>query len=303
MSASSARVLALREIFPRGQDFHVNRQTLDDRARDPHTHRDFLEYVLVLKGTLAQRINGVECQHQAGELFLVRERDEHAVYAAPGQRARFWNIAFPVTVAAEALRYLDALPALNTLRGPGPLLVKPLALPGHRDFARRLEAAAGRFPGAALPLRVLLVEVFSLLLPGLASAPWAGRARDASAEPYAPPEWLTDLCAALQEPGRFLTDVQTLPHLAHKSPEHLARSFRKYLGTTPSEYLNALRLDWAAARLAGSSDKILAIALDAGFNEAGYFYRRFKERFGLPPKQYRERARRLADPGGGAGAA
>ena len=58
--------------------------------------------------------------------------------------------------------------------------------------------------------------------------------------------------------------------------------------TTPMDYLNLLRLSWAAEQLRAAPDhSITQIALDAGFSSSAYFATRFRERYGRSPRDYR----------------
>jgi AraC-like DNA-binding protein len=62
---------------------------------------------------------------------------------------------------------------------------------------------------------------------------------------------------------------------------------RRHLGMTGTEFVNEARLQHAARELRLSDRPIAEIALDCGYDNLGYFYRRFKARFGRPPRQYR----------------
>ena len=57
-------------------------------------------------------------------------------------------------------------------------------------------------------------------------------------------------------------------------------------------YVRALRLNWAAERLAASRDSIAQIALQAGFYDQSHFSRTFKRQFGCTPLEYRTDAGR-----------
>jgi AraC-like DNA-binding protein len=61
------------------------------------------------------------------------------------------------------------------------------------------------------------------------------------------------------------------------------------VGTTPSRYLLARRLDAAAARLRGLDRpySITNVALECGFGDLSYFSRSFRRRFGVSARAYR----------------
>jgi AraC-like DNA-binding protein len=64
-------------------------------------------------------------------------------------------------------------------------------------------------------------------------------------------------------------------------------------GTTPSSYIQSLRLDHAAQLLARTrrDAPITAIAFDSGFNDLSTFCRVFRRKFGIAPRDYRAGAR------------
>ncbi|MBT2638634.1 methylphosphotriester-DNA--protein-cysteine methyltransferase family protein [Bacillus sp. ISL-45] len=71
------------------------------------------------------------------------------------------------------------------------------------------------------------------------------------------------------------------------SNNHLARLFKHYYGMTISEYIIELRMEEAARLLTHTDIEITEVALKAGVKSMSNFYKIFKERTGLTPKEYR----------------
>ncbi len=95
------------------------------------------------------------------------------------------------------------------------------------------------------------------------------------------------------QPATGLTLVR-LAREARLSPFHFLRVFGSLTGVTPHQYLMRLRLRAAAVRLTAGSEKILDIALDAGFGDVSNFNRAFRAEFGVSPRAYRQR--RISSP-------
>lgn len=84
--------------------------------------------------------------------------------------------------------------------------------------------------------------------------------------------------------------LQSLAGKAGLSRFHFVRRFRSVTGTSPHQYLIAVRLRAAAERLLSSADPITAIALDVGFNDLSNFNLHFRRNFGMPPTRWRARS-------------
>ena len=69
------------------------------------------------------------------------------------------------------------------------------------------------------------------------------------------------------------------------------RCFHKTLQTTPYSYVMEVRLSKAADLLAETGLSVGEIASKAGFNQQSYFGKRFKEKTGMTPLEYRKRTR------------
>lgn len=90
---------------------------------------------------------------------------------------------------------------------------------------------------------------------------------------------------------RFCYSI-TLKELAiiyQKNEQYIGRLFKKHMGVGFNEYCMGLRLKKASTLLPSTSDKIIDIALDCGFNNISYFNRAFKERYGVTPTEYKKR--------------
>lgn len=72
---------------------------------------------------------------------------------------------------------------------------------------------------------------------------------------------------------------------------HFLRQFRKLVGTSPNQFLIALRLRAVAQRLEESAVSITEIALDAGFNDISHFNHLFRRAFAMSPGRWRRLGR------------
>ena len=80
------------------------------------------------------------------------------------------------------------------------------------------------------------------------------------------------------------------------TPEHLSRVFRKYLNETPTDYINELRLNYAANLLSNSDENIPFISMEAGFENLSHFYHLFKKKFNTSPAEFRKKTQKITIP-------
>jgi two-component system response regulator YesN len=89
--------------------------------------------------------------------------------------------------------------------------------------------------------------------------------------------------------ANFGSDI-SLSDLAERhrvSYSHLSKLFHEHAGVTFRDYLLQVRLERASELLRSTNAPVKAVAHDAGFNDAGYFIRQFKRKFGATPTSYR----------------
>ncbi len=109
--------------------------------------------------------------------------------------------------------------------------------------------------------------------------------------PRRPPAWLRSAEELLRA---CLGDCIGLGELADAvgvHPTHLARAFRAHYGVSVGEYGRRVRLEWAAAEIAGGDTPLAIIAAQAGFADQSHFTRLFKHHVGITPARYRTETR------------
>jgi AraC-like DNA-binding protein len=72
------------------------------------------------------------------------------------------------------------------------------------------------------------------------------------------------------------------------SPSAFSRLFRRTTGMTFTQFLNRVRLGQAARLLQETDHVISEIAINSGFENLSNFNRRFRERYGRSPREYRK---------------
>jgi AraC-like DNA-binding protein len=86
--------------------------------------------------------------------------------------------------------------------------------------------------------------------------------------------------------------LQDMADIAHYSPYHFNRLFRKVTGIPPNHFLYALRLSRAKRLLEETDLNVTEICFEVGYNSLGSFTSRFHQLIGVAPKSYRALARK-----------
>ncbi len=82
--------------------------------------------------------------------------------------------------------------------------------------------------------------------------------------------------------------IQDLTEYAHISRSECFRSFHRYTGKKPVEYINEYRLRQAAGLLKGTSLTVSEIGASCGFGSSSYFGKLFREKYKASPLEYRK---------------
>lgn len=80
---------------------------------------------------------------------------------------------------------------------------------------------------------------------------------------------------------------QDMADAIHCSLPQLFRLTKKYFGQTPANYMNFVRLQYAANMMNNTDKPIGEIATDCGFSDISYFSKLFKRLYSMSPAKYR----------------
>lgn len=78
-------------------------------------------------------------------------------------------------------------------------------------------------------------------------------------------------------------------------PSRLEHLFKKEAQVSIREFVRERRLAAAAALLVSTEERISTISYEVGFQDVPNFNHAFKKRFGVSPRQYRERSHAAAE--------
>lgn len=100
-------------------------------------------------------------------------------------------------------------------------------------------------------------------------------------------EWISMVAEYIDNHYMEELNLQLLADLAHGSPYHLHRTFKKVNGVTPVEYIQNVRIEQAKSRLLTTTQPVAEIGKQVGLTNTPYFITLFKKLTGLTPAHYR----------------
>jgi AraC family cel operon transcriptional repressor len=270
------------DYSPNGEACHISQADQVAATGVVRHHHDYYEIFRVASGTGWHWCAEREHPLRAGHIVFVRPEDKHGFRTdISSEPFVFVNVAFSA-VSWKQLRQRygwqqRAFFSENALAPP------VLALDPATD-----RAAASLFAEMLSQRRnQATLDWFLLSVARLTEGPVG------LVSPAAVPPWLH---LALAQFSRYDAPLNQGPaqlaRIAGCSEAHLSRSFRTYLGQTPSQWILGLRLRRAASLLETTTYAISEVALMAGFENLSNFHRRFRAETGITPLAYRQQKRR-----------
>ena len=262
-----------------GEAFHFTRKDLPETPPVLEHHHDYFELMLVEQGQVHHWINGVEEVLEQGHLVFLRPTDTHALHAVSGTGARILNVMFRQESAAHLLeRYREDVAGRFFWRsGPLPVTLR-LRGPQRERAVNTMLTLQTSHRGLAR-IEHFLLSVMTHVLD-------AAEVVDDRA-----PGWLLEACRAARDPRVFRLGAEGFRAAAGRSQEHVCRQARRYLGLSPTQYVNRIRMQHAAMLLAGTDRGLTDVAADCWFENLSYFHRLFRDQYGTTPHSYRMRHR------------
>jgi AraC family transcriptional regulator, regulatory protein of adaptative response / methylphosphotriester-DNA alkyltransferase methyltransferase len=101
-------------------------------------------------------------------------------------------------------------------------------------------------------------------------------------------EWVEAITEAIRAQYAERVTLASLADQQHVSQFHLQRTFKRYTGLSPGEYLLRIRMDAAMAFLRGSSLPVAEIGAQVGIPNAAHFATVFHKAAGCTPSRYRQ---------------
>ena len=238
----------------------------------PHYH-NYMEIFLMLRGSCRHRIGDATRTLHEGYLLLIRDFDVHDYACIDEEEFHMLNLAIETESVLGAFSYLgDGFDKNALLDAKEPPCIILSERQKEKLFYALMELNGIENAAAAkTKMRAMLVHILTAYFQDYTEA-----RSDISL-------WLEITYEKMQKPENFIRGGEQMLAISGKTREHLARSMQKYYHTTPTAYLNELRLNYAVNLLQSSNLSVTDICFECGFSDQGYFSKAFKRELGVSP--------------------
>ena len=251
-----------------------------------HWHDD-LEWIHILDGTMNYSVNGRKLPLKVGDSLLVNGRQMHYGYGEGG--CRFLCILFHPSLFGDnqVLRQEYVRPVLEN-----PAL-EYLYFDGEEEEGRKTGKALRRMAefkeAGEMAYEMDVIGWMCLLWAEILRKTDVGGGVCAAGEREnraAQKEMVSFICRHYGEP----LSLEAIAAAGHVSRSKCCQIFRKYVGQSPVEFLNAYRLKVGRNLLRDTERNVTEIATVCGFSHLSYFSRQFAAAYGRTPREYRRGA-------------
>jgi AraC family cel operon transcriptional repressor len=243
----------------------------------PHMH-DFYELLLTVKGCQLLIVNKKKLILKESILTLLRPQDIH--YKKYLEDGLHINVCFSQETMNELLNYLgEGFPHKMLLESSIPPYV--ILTPQEKAIIQtKLENLnlidINEIQIIKTNLRMLLFELLTKYFTKV------------TVQQDNVPSWIATIVTEMKKKENFRQGLPKLLELSGVAHEHLCRLFKKFLNTTPTNFINEQRLNYATNLLLHSDMDITNVALESGFSNLSYFHHIFKEKFHTTPIRYKK---------------
>ena len=254
-----------------------------------HWHEE-MEITLIMEGMSDYRVGQRSFRAQEGDVILVPPYCTHSAFEIPDKTMVSDSLVFHLDLLGaqgqdlSASRYLRPL-AEGQLQMPEVIRRADRGYDRIREaFLEALEFFRSRPPFYEMWLREKLLHTIILLFE-------FGYIRE-SGERRSQPAGRQQLKAVLQyvaEHYREKIRIADLAGMSGFSESYFMSFFRQYVGMSCIQYINHYRIQKAAHALEETSEPVMEIAMDHGFDNISYFNLQFRREFGMTPRQFRMR--------------
>ncbi len=257
----------------------------DFRMVVPHWHSD-IEIIVITSGCGVVRVDFEEYRVDSGDIVFIHPGAIHSIEQCGDNRMEYENIFFTTTLLKshrEDVTHKRYFLPLEEHRQVLPVYIST-KIPFYTEVISHIkkldELNEKKDKCYELYIKSELFALFAVLFSNTSTSTHKEKTMVISKI-----KEIIDYVGGNYQSNVSIGDIATAVGF---SQSHFMRFFKEHMNTTFVDYLNDYRLEKAASMLINTDKKILAIALDCGFNNLSYFNRVFMKKYGKTPREHRK---------------
>lgn len=248
-----------------------------------HTH-NFYEFFIVTDGTALHMVNNSIQTLTKGDLVFIRPQDTHSYDFYYSEGFRILNVGFSNLIFQSIRSFLEnteKLQRLIEMEFPECIHTDGVALELISSEFKHIGnlMQTSHYKHTTFHVKCYLASIF---------VDYFFQYSDFEQKNTGIPQWFDRLLIEMQRIENLQIGFSKMLELSACSNNHLCRVFKKTLSVTPTEYINDKRLEYAVYLLMQTTDDILEICANCGFNNLSHFYHLFKQKYNCSPVKFRK---------------
>ena len=256
----------------------------------PHFHADCMEFIEVVKGCVDITVGLSTVRASEGEIVHLLSGLVHCAVAVGEEESLLRVITYRETVLYKQGGLDEQFLSLFLLPIGNRAVVFRADHPLHASLRAHMETAVSEWRGKEIFYAALVLSEISYMLTSLLR--FYGYAEEDGNE-YRNRMRIAPAVHHIQTAYSQRIRLEELAATLFLSPDHFGKLFRATVGLTPIEYINNVRVGVAMRLLASTELPIAEVSSAAGFSNANYFHKVFRDLAGIGPAALRKNWRLL----------
>lgn len=265
----------LTDFINNTDEFHIARVNISRLENlSFHTH-DYVELFWVESGYGIHHINGEKIKLQPYDIVMVRSNDLHTFSSKKGDLI-IVNIAF----TADTLRYYKERYFKNSSLYFWTKSFLPYHFHSTKDIINRFTAqieSVMKKKRSLIQLDSLMLYIFKTII----------KEQQYIDDNSHAPQWLVQAMEQFKRPEYFIKGCDGFTELCKHNQDYIGRMIKKTYHKTLTEYINEVRMGYAATQLTMTNMPIKEISSRCGIISLGHFYTLFYKVYKTSPYKYR----------------
>lgn len=306
-NCESEGYLNILSLSENGPSFYQESTEVHDylfRNKAPHFH-DFYEFLIVLEGSLFQQIEGKEYLYPAGYSCLVNRNLLHKEFFNEATKVLFLGFSIDFLMNLLHVGHSTYFAEENEIQNTCfyRFIHEDISNPGRKAYLDFIPTLHNTRPQQTLhQLTDNLIS--TMMFPAFGSTYMVNGLLCSILQYICDPAKYHCTCAELDNSSDYLL-FSRIEHLMEEnngrisraelsqklnySSDYLNRIINKYTGMCLHDYGMKFCMKKAAYYLSSTNEPISSIMIKLSFSNRTYFYKLFKEHYGMTPKEYRRK--------------